>query len=45
MVFNYSLSMRILLTCPSLADPGGVAGYYNAILPFLRSDEFDITVL
>ena len=37
--------MRVLLTCPSLTDHGGVAGYYKAILPFLRTDKIAVTVL
>ena len=28
--------MKMLITGPSLADKGGVAGYYNAVLPHLR---------
>jgi glycosyltransferase involved in cell wall biosynthesis len=28
--------MRILITGPSFADPGGVAAYYSAVLPHLR---------
>ena len=30
---------RVLITGPSLRDPGGVANYYNAVLPFLESDD------
>ncbi len=37
---------RILITGPSLRDPGGVSSYYNAVLPHLRqSCEFDIHYL
>ncbi|MDV6340823.1 glycosyltransferase family 4 protein [Nitrosomonas sp. Is24] len=28
--------LKVLITGPSLSDQGGVAGYYNAVLPFLR---------
>jgi glycosyltransferase involved in cell wall biosynthesis len=28
--------LRTLITGPSLADPGGVSGFYNAVLPHLR---------
>ena len=28
--------MKVLITGPSLDDPGGVAGYYNSVLPHLR---------
>lgn len=28
----------VLITGPSLQDPGGVANYYNAVLPFLKAD-------
>ncbi|MGZ0020682.1 glycosyltransferase family 4 protein [Nitrosomonas sp. wSCUT-2] len=28
--------MNVLITGPSLSDQGGVANYYNAVLPFLR---------
>jgi len=31
--------MNVLITIPSLADKGGVAGYYNAILPLLEKEE------
>ena len=35
--------MDILITGPSLADQGGVASYYNSVLPYLRKqDDFDI---
>ncbi len=34
--------MKVLITGPSLDDPGGVANYYNVILPFLRIHD-DIT--
>lgn len=33
--------MKILITGPALADPGGVAGYYNAVLPHLRELQED----
>jgi len=34
---------NILITGPSLADQGGVASYYNAVLPYLRrQDDFSI---
>jgi hypothetical protein len=37
---------RVMLTGPALRDLGGVASYYNAVLPGLkRSDEFDIDYL
>ena len=29
--------VRVLITGPALADPGGVASYYNALLPALRA--------
>lgn len=29
----------VLITGPSLRDPGGVANYYNAVLPFLETDD------
>ena len=29
--------LRVLITGPALADPGGVASYYNALLPALRA--------
>lgn len=29
---------QILITGPSLKDPGGVANYYNAVLPHIRSE-------
>ncbi|MER0203506.1 MAG: glycosyltransferase family 1 protein [Nitrosomonas sp.] len=31
--------MNILITGPSLSDQGGVANYYNAVLPFLREQD------
>jgi glycosyltransferase involved in cell wall biosynthesis len=38
--------MRILITGPSLSDQGGVANYYNSILPILRErSDFDIHYL
>src|SRR4030042_4918027 len=37
--------MRVLLTCPSLADHGGVAGYYISLLPFMRTGGIEVTVL
>ena len=34
---------RVIITGPALKDPGGVASYYNAVLPFLnKTDKFDI---
>jgi glycosyltransferase involved in cell wall biosynthesis len=30
--------MDVLITGPSLRDEGGVANYYNAVLPFLKAD-------
>ena len=30
--------MRVLITGPSLHDEGGVANYYNAVLPYLKDD-------
>ncbi len=30
--------IRVLITGPSLRDQGGVANYYNAVLPFLKAD-------
>jgi glycosyltransferase involved in cell wall biosynthesis len=30
--------MVVLITGPSLRDEGGVANYYNAVLPFLKAD-------
>jgi len=31
--------MNVLITGPSLSDQGGVASYYNAVLPFLREQD------
>lgn len=31
--------MNVFITGPSLLDQGGVAGYYNAVLPFLREQD------
>lgn len=31
--------MNVLITGPSLSDQGGVANYYNAVLPFLRKQD------
>lgn len=31
--------LNVLITGPSLSDQGGVAGYYNAVLPFLREQD------
>jgi len=36
---------KILITMPSLQDPGGVAGYYNSVLPHLRQKGFLISAL
>lgn len=37
--------MRVLLTCPSLTDHGGVAGYYASVLPFLNIGAPDVSIL
>jgi glycosyltransferase involved in cell wall biosynthesis len=34
--------MKVILTVPSLGDPGGVAGLYRGVLPYLADD--DVTV-
>ncbi len=36
---------RILITMPSLQDPGGVAGYYKSVLPHLRKERLLISTL
>jgi len=36
---------HILITLPSLEDPGGVAGYYNAILPHLPDKKLTVSTL
>ncbi len=38
--------MNVLITGPALRDPGGVSGYYNAVLPYLhRQGDFGIHYL
>jgi glycosyltransferase involved in cell wall biosynthesis len=37
--------VKLLVTVPSLEDPGGVAGYYRAVLPALRSTGVDVSPL
>ncbi|HEQ71153.1 MAG TPA: hypothetical protein ENN69_01570, partial [Spirochaetia bacterium] len=37
--------MRVLVTGPSLKDQGGVAGYYNALLPFLKHEGIAVSYL
>jgi glycosyltransferase involved in cell wall biosynthesis len=37
--------MRALLTLPSLSDPGGVAGFYNSVLPRLADRGVEVSAL
>ncbi|MCE5336075.1 MAG: glycosyltransferase family 4 protein [Desulfobacteraceae bacterium] len=37
--------MNILITLPSLDDPGGVAGYFRAVLPRLRTESCRVEVI
>jgi glycosyltransferase involved in cell wall biosynthesis len=37
--------MRAILTLPSLRDPGGVAGFYNSVLPRLADRGVEISTL
>lgn len=37
--------MKILIVGPDLTDPGGVANYYNAVLPSLYQTEYEISYL
>jgi len=41
-----STKMKILITLPLLSDPGGVASYYNSILPYMKQIEnLEIVIL
>lgn len=34
---------KVLITLPGLQDPGGVAAFYNSLLPHLGNEEFTVT--
>ena len=36
---------KILITLPSLQDPGGVASFYNSLLPSLQNGEYSFKTL
>ena len=36
---------KILITLPAFQDPGGVATFYNSILPHLQNEEYDFITL
>ena len=38
-------SDKILITLPSLKDKGGVASYYNSIIPYLSRNDLTISLL